>query len=388
MLSNAIPETWYAGSLVLYRMLDGYPADRLMVVGPRPQQRSRILSCEYRHVPLPRSTRLDTTRLAQAKRSLQSICRVGRIADADVDRAIGAFAPEVVLTVMEQRDYLDAAHRLCQRRGLPLAVIVHDRLEAFERVYPPFRKAQQRGLAAIYRSAAARLCVSPEMEQRLRVDYGAPGTVLYPSRSEDLAPRPPAESEQLKDPPHLTLGYAGSLSYGYGDRIRELMPELAASGVRLRLFSRDVAGSDVAGVTQAGARQPAEVWALVKQHCDAVWLPYAQGPEHRSLYETHFPSKLTEYLALGMPVLVTGPDYATGVTWAARHPDAVLTVANDSIESVREATRRLRDEPALRTQLAAAAPAAGDADFDPAAIRRRFLSTLREIGHAARAERH
>ena len=378
VLSPAVPQTWYAGSMMLYRLFQHHPSDRIKAVGPKPQPRSQVLSCEYVELLPAASSRLDLTRLAQMKRSLEALSLLGRIPDDRVDAAVGDFQADVVITVMERLDYVDAAHRFCQRRGVPLALIVHDRLESFDRVYGAFAGAQRSRLAGIYRDASARFCVSPEMERCLARIYGAPGTVLYPSRPDSLTPRVVDESARLKNPPRLTMAYTGAESYGYGARIREVMPALADL-VTLRIYSRDAWPSPPQGAVYAGAPAPDELWPRVMAECDAVWLPYSHGVEMRSLYETHFPSKLTEYTALGMPVLISGPSYATGVRWGERAGDATITLADDTIDAIRGACSRLTGDPALRTSLARGALVAGARDFDPSHIR----DTLYEQLHRA-----
>lgn len=379
LLSAAVPETRLAGSVLLYRLLEQYPAERLLAVGPPTRAGSELLRCEYRHLKAAPSSRFDLTRFAQLKRSLESIGLVGRIPMARIDAVVGTFAPEVVVSVMERRDYVDAAHRFCATRGLPLVLIVHDRVESFDLVYPGFRRAQVALNAATYRFASARLCVSPEMASSLEQIYGAPGTVLYPNRSETLTARPVEESAALKAPPVLTLGYAGSLAYGYGHRIRQVMPALASNGVRLRIYSRDTIPEPIDGTEHLGGFPTTdELWARVKNECDAVWLPYSHDAHFEPLYRTHFPSKLTEYMALGMPVLISGPRYATGVRWGLSHPTAALTVADESIDDLRRAAAQLRDDAPARTQLARESRG-GDRDFDPALIRDLFLRVLSNV---------
>jgi glycosyltransferase involved in cell wall biosynthesis len=378
-LSGAVPETRPAGGLLLYRMLQGYPADRVLSVGPRTHPQSTLLSSEYRYLPGAPSSRLDLTRFAELKRSLQSIGLVGKIPMSRIDEAVGAFAPDVVLCVMERRDYVDAAQRFCEARRLPLVLIIHDRLEWFDLVYPPFKRAQLSQNGESYRFASARLCVSPEMAACLEKVYGAPGTVLYPIRSDDLEARPAAASANLVAPPAVTIAYCGGLGYGYGQRIREAAPALVRGGARIRIYSRDRIEDWPEGVTYVGAiASPAELWTRVKQECDAVWLPYSFDSHHQALYSTHFPSKLTEYVALGMPVLITGPGYATGVKWGLAHPSAALTMADESTAALEAAARRMRDEPSLRVSLATHARG-GDQEFDPRAIRRQFVEIVRSV---------
>jgi glycosyltransferase involved in cell wall biosynthesis len=116
----------------------------------------------------------------------------------------------------------------------------------------------------------------------------------------------------------------------------------------------------------------------VQKEADAVILPYSRDPVHERLYRTHFPSKLPEYLALGMPVLMSGPDYAAGVAWAASHPQAALRLPDDDPEKLRAALEELESDPELRASLARGALAEGERKFAPAKIREQFWQILRE----------
>ena len=127
----------------------------------------------------------------------------------------------------------------------------------------------------------------------------------------------------LKRPRHLTLGYAGGLHYGYGEQIAAMVPVLRATNTRLEIFGPTPSGN-LAGLNDATdvlcfhgyAPTPEEAWAGLLARCDAVLLPYLNPPGgHHLQYQTHFPSKLGDMLALGVPLLITGPADASGVTW-------------------------------------------------------------------------
>jgi len=155
---------------------------------------------------------------------------------------------------------------------------------------------------------------------------------------------------------------------------------------------------------------------VMQASADAMILPYLNpaGP-YELLYRTHFPSKLTEYLALGIPVIVSGPDFATGVRWAkaeklsrglARQPPGkneqsenpkhqsfqnlsiseVLSICPNgalpcaSREELVEVLRLIKENGALRKELASRAVEAGKRDFDPVRIRQHFWSVLAEVG--------
>jgi glycosyltransferase involved in cell wall biosynthesis len=182
----------------------------------------------------------------------------------------------------------------------------------------------------------------------------------------------------LKAAPKLTLGYAGSLSYGYGERLRELMPHLAGAGISLRLYSHDVPAVPIDGAEHVGGFAADVLWERVKRECDAVWLPYSNQEYFQPLYRTHFPSKLTEYMALGMPVVITGPAHATGVKWGVAHPEATLTLPDAGPAEIRDALGRLRADADLRVSIAAASRD-GDRDFDPEKIRRQFVNVIQDV---------
>lgn len=234
----------------------------------------------------------------------------------------------------------------------------------------------------------------------------------------------------------LTLGYAGSVAYGYGEELVKLIPVLREVGARIRMFSPKPSrsldalnqASDVVEI--CGYRPAMEAWREIQETCDAVILPYMNPAEgNESLYRTHFPSKLTEYLALGMPVIVSGPEFATGVRYA-RGAEAVapqkieerrsemgeessrLENEDRSSEEARAALfqlptsrlfldrspngavpctsreelvcclQRLRSDAELRMELAKRASEAGRRDFDPFVIRRHFVSALVEAYNA------
>ena len=379
VLSQTIPQTVYAGSILLYRLLQGYPLERLLVAGPAPHPSARLLGCRAEGLRLSLG-RLERTRLSRLVRSLRAWRLLPGPRLGAADRAVRHFRPEVVVTVMQVQPYYHLAYRYARKHGLPLVLLVHDLAEVFEPVYRWASGRQERRNAEVYRYAARRLCVSPEMGRHLEAKFGVPGEVLYPNRSEDLTPRPAAEALALKQPPHLTLGYAGALGYGYERQMEAMLPAFRETGSRLNLYTFDRppwASPDV--VSFRGYAEAAVTWARVKAECDAVLLPYPWAAGQQDLYRTHFPSKLTEYLALGMPVLILGPAHATGVKWGLANRSAAVTVSDDDPAAWVAALRRLRDEPALRRSLGEQAVAAGDRDFDPAGIRRQFLAHLSAV---------
>jgi len=382
--SNEFPQTGSAGGILLDRLFKNYPSVRVRIVGPKPQPASAALRFRHHKITMPWK-QLEYSRFNQAHRTLRSYGLVPLGQPGRIDQLLEGFQPDVVLSVMQHGTWYDSAMRYAKVRGIPLVTIIHDDNEGFDRVYRFARAAQRRRDGGFYRFASRRLCVSPEMEDEFAHRYGVRGEVLYPNRSEDLRPRDPEMNMSLATPGRLTLGFVGNPNYGYGEQLVKMLPAIRTAGARLLVWGHKPGGAaaPLAAATDVvelrGFVPSSRAWKEVKHECDAVVFPYLDPPgAMERMYSIHFPSKLPEYLALGMPILMVGPECATGLKWAKRNPGVVLLPDEPTHEGWVASLERLRGEAPLRAALGAAAWAAGGRDFDPAAIRSRFLRALGE----------
>jgi glycosyltransferase involved in cell wall biosynthesis len=389
LLSIEGPHLRSAGGIILHRLLAGYPKDRLIVIEREVDPRRGQLDCPYFSLTPP-WRRFEHCRFHRWKRSLRGFGLVPQVPVREIDRLLGGFRPEVVLCVMQFGAYYETAWTYARKKGLPLIIIIHDVNDEFEPVLPIARKVVRRRDAAFYRYATRRLCVSPEMEALCADRYGVRGDVMYPNCSEELRPRAFDEARRLRCPGRLTVGFVGNLNYGYGEELVRMLPAFRASASRLVIFSPPP-GPLASALLDArdcvdyrGFKpHPRDAWQAVQSDCDAVLLPYPNPAGWRErFYRYHFPSKLPEYLALGMPVIVTGPDYATGVKWGMRYPDAVACYTETDTAGMASLLEGLRASPETRLALARAAMTAGHRDFDPVRIRAQFRDALDEARQA------
>ena len=236
VLSDEIPQTVFAGGIILHRLFAGYgerpaepagdgrlkmgdgtrtssseppssasPSAKLFVIGPKPHPDAKLLNCPYREMSMP-LRRLEFSRFSMWKRSLQALGLIPLPSHQKVMRILGDYRPEVVVSVMQGTPFICLAERTARKLGIPLVLIVHDLNEEFEQVFPWARRALFEKNRQVYRAAARRLCVSPAMAHYLEKRYGVPGEVMYPNRSEELQPRPlemsltlRADGEKLKN---------------------------------------------------------------------------------------------------------------------------------------------------------------------------------------------
>jgi len=383
LLSSEAPHTGAAGAIVLHRLFRDYPPDRLLVVTNSVLQADMArLDCGYKYVPLL-VDRLNRTRFWPWRAILRTLGASSVVNLGSVERALAGYEPDVVVTLMQDSWYYDLARRYAEAHGLPLILIVHDVAQGFEPVPESLRAWQFRRDAHVYQSAVARLCVSQGMVNHFVRAFGVPGEVLLPPRSDFLATQSPQACRQLKRPGRLTLGYAGGLHYGYGEQLLRMLPLLRETGTVVELFG-PVPGGRISSLRDATdvlhfngyAATPEAAWGHLLQKCDTLLQPYLDPPaSHAFQYRTHFPSKLGDCLSLGLPLLITGPEFASGVAWCRQRSSIALWPGTPSDASLRDALERLRTDAHLRIMLATNAQAASN-EFAATALRAQFTAAI------------
>ena len=382
LLTREIPQGANAGSQQLLRALRDYPADRILVVGPAPVAGATLLDCNYLTYSLP-VTRWINSRFHQWVNLANALGLVPQPRRAWLEGELARFRPDLVMTVMDCFSYYSIAAAVAQRAGLPLLTITMDRPDNFERVARRWRWLQFRIIGRIFQQAAVNLAVSRQMTVWLGRVFRAPASTHYFAPSADIPRGEPAACRQTRTPGRFVLGYAGSLEYGYERQITALLPELEQAGVMLRVYSAHANRLPPSPALEIKSFLPVkELWRELLLACDALLLPYPFNHEEATLYRTHFPTKLSEYYTLGLPILLLGPAYATGIRWGLDHPASALVVTDRNPAAWRQALLRLKEDSALRVQLATGARRIADASFSPVASHRQFHEAL------ARAAQH
>ncbi len=374
IISSQIPQTIHAGSLQLYRVLENYPKDNIRSIGPV-EQKAEQLSKTYDPFLLP--IRLTTTRFAYLANTLNTLRLLPDLSVKRIDKLLGRFKPDLVITLIEILPYAFAALRYAKKKGLPLMTITMDKPGDFTYIYPSFKASQHRRIQEIYQYANVNLGVSKEMSEYLRSTFKTKSDVLYFCPPEGLTARHHQKAAALRNGSGLTIGYAGSLTLGYGQQLTSMVQTFQKAGVRLNIYSIHQPAFLSPSITYRGSFNQYEVWERIKEECDAVILPYYfhYGTKETSVYSTHFPTKLSEYLTLGMPVIVIGPEWATGVKWAKAHPDAVLCSTKKEDDELISIFNQLKADAAFRLKYSLN-PVEAKEEFSPSVIKKQFLDYI------------
>jgi glycosyltransferase involved in cell wall biosynthesis len=296
---------------------------------------------------------------------------------------MNGFSPDAVLTVTHGFSWRTAA-RFAADKQLPLHLICHDDLPRMDYLPDRFGSWIDNEFGRIYRQAKSRLCVSPFMAETYQARYGPGGTVLLPSRAADalVFTAPPREQLGANARP-FTCVFAGSLStLGYVRALRVLADALLPLQGRLLLFTpltpERVAGAGLAGrnVEIRGLLESPDLIKRCRDEADMLFVPMSFERVDKANTEISFPSKLTDYTVMGLPLLIQGPTYSSAVRWARDYPGVAEVVDTDDADRLAEAVKRLERNPEYRTRLAAEALAVGNRLFSHATAWATFHGAL------------
>lgn len=351
-------EASYHGSALLHRLLSDYPPEQLTIIETAtPSQTSRRLpQVNYLFRPIGKARWLNTRFHPYVS---VWFTREGKRLAPKLTQSLNGFTFQVVLTVAHGFGWLAAAE-IADKRNVPLHLIVHDDWPRVADIAPAFRNWLDQRFASVYRQAQSRMCVSPAMSRSYGERYGAPAHTIYPSRAADCAVyvEPPARLAANDHP--FTVAFAGTInSNGYIRALNALQDALKPCGGRLLIFGPTTSDERLNNQTTEfrGLLSSSKLLDVLREEADALFVPMSFDVADRDNMEIAFPSKLADYTAVGLPLLIYGPSYCSAVAWA-RENAGVAAIA-ESETDLHNAVALLANNPDKRIELGKRALAAG-----------------------------
>ena len=305
-----------------------------------------------------------------------------RAARRDFLTRLGKLRFDAVMTAAHGLGWLLAA-AVATEAGVPLHLIVHDDWPRVANVPFRFRSWLDRSFARVYRQATSRMCVSPFMRTDYLKRYGCDAEVLYPSRAKDDPDFETVPSRVRRDDVRLTIAFAGTInSDGYVRALRQLSQSLFEVSGRLLVFGPITAqeaqrhGLDDLHVVFGGLLSPSDLIKRLRDEADVLFVPMSFNRSERSNMEMAFPSKLADYTATGLPLLIYGPPYCSAVRWAHDNPGLAEVIAVEDQNLLAAAIRRLANAN-TRVALGQRAIEVGRKFFSHDTAQRTFHTALR-----------
>jgi hypothetical protein len=349
------------GSTQMYRLLESYPKDKLQIIeafGASSPDR-RLAGREYRILKTELS-RLLWTRFGYYVSPIATLA--APVLRHRIPKILGGFRPEALITVVHGYSWAAAAAYAGQHQ-LPLHLILHDECALIAERFAIERRWIERRLRHWYPRAASRLCISPYMEEAYRDRYGAIGDVIYPSRGKDsLFFTEPAPSLQGPCAP-FTVAFGGSIKVEYGSSLQRIAAALQSSGGRLIVYGPSTTAAvqrylQGPNIELRGRVNSEELIRQCRNEAHAMFIPMSYREKDRRNMEISFPSKLADSTAIGLPLVIDGPEYCSAVRWARQNPGVAEVVTSQGVDCLTAAIFRLKDR-AYRHRLAGEAISRG-----------------------------
>ena len=338
-------EPSHAGSLLLWRLFEGWPPDRIGVIESSLYGRitESHLPCFHHRFNFP-IRRIFSTRLHKLLSTL--FIKMSRYLAIGFRKAATNFNPDAIVTVAHGYSWL-AACELARDLNIPCHIVVHDD-------WPSFTKCQGQEVAANrfafeLSHAQTVICISDFMAAEYERRTGRRCEVLLPSRGRSATAHTRAPRTAFTRTSGLRLVYAGSVNS------TEVRGQLTALGRALaeaelgkliiysQLLTKDIFNES--GIELREMVSPDIVVRTLRQEADFVLLAMNFSNDARANMELCFPSKLVDYTASALPVIFWGPEYGSGIKWAIEELGSQYVSTCSKPDGVVSVIRRLAQNP-------------------------------------------
>jgi hypothetical protein len=318
LITDVPVELKSAGSTLLYRLFQNYPADCLMILQYNsPDTRRRLDDVEYRSYSVPFADRLRITRfnlLGMQIEYIHSLAFGRKIMDL-----ISEFRPNVLVSVVFRFAWLKA-YKVSKQTGIPLYLILHDDILTGEIHNKLFRKVVKFDLGKAYRHSKSRFCISPIMEEYYYNEFGVHGSVMYPFYSPDhlFAVEFPTGVKRS----NLTFCYAGSVfTPDFLPMLDKLAAYLKKHNSKLVIFSEidksliiEFKHLNESHVDIMDLIDPEDLKQYMLDNIDVNVL--LNSFLYEEAFRYNFSSKLVDYSLSGLPVFIWGSKSSGAISWA------------------------------------------------------------------------
>ncbi len=295
-----------------------------------------------------------------------------RLWSREVETWIGKSRPNAVLTYLSAfSDTLSqAGAAYAHRNRLPLTCLIHDDCNAF----PTPNKHRRDRYREILRKSSQNWFVSAELAQAYGF-FGTADEVLPPISETQLASNPPSPSPgkprswiyagNVRDPQVATLASIATVL----DRNKTQLIVLAEKTPKLE---EALKRTPIKWRPPFTANQEALEW--LRSNAAVLLAAYAADSNDQPWIRSSFPSKVIEYLHLGIPVVVAAPNDSAIHNWALKchWPDIFHP---EDTQSIQDYCTQIQNPTHWRNK-AELAQSFARRYFDPDEIQERFESRL------------
>jgi glycosyltransferase involved in cell wall biosynthesis len=323
--------------------------------------KARLPGIDYRALRFP-VDRLSRTRWVKAH--ARWVTASAGVRARRLQLAGGLCRDDLVVCVAHDFAWLPALEA-ARRADAMSVVFVHDE---WVRIFGERFGGKQRA-TTLFRKALSKatrvFAVSEGMQDRLRDVYGIQSEVLLPPRRRGVH-RPERKAKPPGRP--FRFAYCGQLWREYWQSLRVLAEAGRNRGWEVHIFTneagRRVVGAEYANVQVHDFLPEEQLVSHLAAETDALVVALDFSEDARETMGTMFSSKLAEYTATGLPIVILAPPNANMARWG-RAQGCFLVIDRLEPHYVEHELSALVDDPARCRALGESAAELGEALFAP-----------------------
>lgn len=182
--------------------------------------------------------------------------------------------------------------------------------------------------------------ISAEMQKFYRDRFGVASTILFGPA--DAIGKTDAKTTNTQA---LQIGYFGAVAPWQMDALAAVANALESTDTQLHIYSgieQLPAQLDKPNVRLMARIKPIEVLPIMQQY-NAILLPMSFMDQKRHMSEFNIATKMSEYLASGVPILAVGPAYAAMVKYLKANHAAIVIESNHA-DDIRQGINALHQQ--------------------------------------------
>lgn len=355
-VSDVPVERTAGGMLLLFRMFQAIPPEKLIIVGNvnRPGGKidgPRLDGVQYVNIDCRVPKVIRGNKIPFWPYLLPRVLKEAKNRIVSLVREVGAGS-----IIASPFEFLWLAGLMAAREtNIPYHLILHDDWSCTVTNNQPGivgaikRFFVNRMMRKAYRQASSRLCISHNMEKRYRRSFGCSGTVLLPTSGPDSPVARIRVRENNAGPP--VVAYCGTMhQVGTVILLKDLAEKLKDCGGSLEIYTPHTKdhlasnGLDKSNIRDKGFMSPAEMAESLCYSAHALLLPASFERKEKIDISTLFPSKLVDYTAIGLPIVIWAPPYSSVWDWHLRNPGCYLGYSGRNPGPIMEIIEMLRSD--------------------------------------------
>jgi glycosyltransferase involved in cell wall biosynthesis len=385
-VSSVLPPAWSGQAIVIGRLLAGLPADGYCIASlndyigiPDLPQFTDRLPGRYYHLPEePQLTRGAGLAVVAWANLWLHIWARGR----NIARILRQEHSQVAVAATGDLIDLPATWLACRMATASFLPYYFDDY-VFQWAEADLRRQARWLEGLMFRGLKAVIVPNEFMAQEIHRRWGVTATIVRnPCQELGLDGAPDA----VPATDNSAIVYTGAVYHANLAALQSLltaMREPDLGDLRLHLYTAHAPewlrqkGLDGKTVVCHAHVPPSEV-GRVQRAGRVLFMPFAFNSGIPEVIRTSAPSKLSDYLASGVPILADAPA-DTFVSWYLREHDCGLVVERDTSDALADGLRQLISDPELGHRLGQNARARAQAEFTPEESRRRFVRVLERL---------